>query len=481
MQNSVVGAMTIQIRNSRVFRFEMRTRMPFRYGITTLTDLPHAFVRLDVEVNNTPAVGIAADHLPPKWFTKNPDSPAEEDIAEMLRVLHHALALADGAGGDSVWQIWREWYDAQARWGAEENLAPLLTNFGVSLVERALIDAVCRATGQTFAQALRQNTLGIRLDEIHPTLAGLSPADLLPAQPLSRIIARHTVGLSDPLTDADVSEEERLDDGLPQSLAACIQTYGLRHFKLKVGGNKDHDLERLHRIAEVIAEYAPADYAYSVDGNESYKTLDDFRSFWEGVSGSARLKEFLTHLIFVEQPLHRSVALSPEVAAMNRNWPEREQRPPLIIDESDATLESLPTALNLGYAGTSHKNCKGVFKGIVNACLLAAHRRQGEPALLTGEDLSNVGPVALLQDLTVMANLGIESVERNGHHYFAGLSMFPPEVQQQVLGAHPDLYHTGGRGWPTLTIEDGKIDLTSLNAAPFGVGFDLDVTRFTAA
>ena len=36
-----------------------------------------------------------------------------------------------------------------------------------------------------------------------------------------------------------------------------------------------------------------------------------------------------------------------------------------------ATLDSLPTALALGYVGTSHKNCKGIVKGIANACLLA--------------------------------------------------------------------------------------------------------------
>src|SRR2546425_7628044 len=31
-----------------------------------------------------------------------------------------------------------------------------------------------------------------------------------------------------------------------------------------------------------------------------------------------------------------------------------------------SVLESLPDALGLGYAGASHKNCKGIFKGIIN-------------------------------------------------------------------------------------------------------------------
>ena len=98
---------------------------------------------------------------------------------------------------------------------------------------------------------------------------------------------------------------------------------------------------------------------------------------------------------------------------------------------------------------------------------------------MSGEDLCNIGPVALLQDLTVMAALGLESVERNGHHYCAGLSMFPPTVQQQALSAHADLYQASPAGWPTLQIAAGTIRLASLNQAPFGVGFVLDVEQFT--
>jgi hypothetical protein len=56
-----------------------------------------------------------------------------------------------------------------------------------------------------------------------------------------------------------------------------------------------------------------------------------------------------------------------------------------------------------------------------------------------------------------MAALGIESVERNGHHYFAGLSMFDKATQDAALTAHPTLYHRSSAGWPTLTITDGTI------------------------
>ena len=102
----------------------------------------------------------------------------------------------------------------------------------------------------------------------------------------------------------------------------------------------------------------------------------------------------------------------------------------MIIDESDAEWNSLPRAIRLGYHGTSHKNCKGVFKSIANACLLEKLRRETENSkfVMSAEDLANIGPVALMQDLAVAATLGISSVERNGHHYFAGLSAFPTIV-----------------------------------------------------
>jgi hypothetical protein len=97
---------------------------------------------------------------------------------------------------------------------------------------------------------------------------------------------------------------------------------------------------------------------------------------------------------------------------------------------------------------------------------------------MSGEDLCSIGPVAMWQDLTVCAALGIESVERNGHHYFAGLSMWPEDVQRQVLHHHGDLYHASHHGWPALTIRDGCVDVGSLLRAPFGVGFEMPVEHF---
>ena len=155
-------------------------------------------------------------------------------------------------------------------------------------------------------------------------------------------------------------------------------------------------------------------------------------------------------------------------------------RPDTIIDESDATLTSARQAVDFGYAGTSHKNCKGIIKGIANAAMLEHRRRndRGRRYELSAEDLTNVGPVALIQDLCVVANLGIPHAERNGHHYFKGLSMFPANVQEAVLAAHPDVYHRKN-GEIAVHIQSGILQVGSIVDHAFGVAADFDPMQFT--
>ena len=372
-----------------------------------------------------------------------------------------------------MFELWKRIYGRQAVWALSRGVPPLLAHLGTSLVERALIDAFCREHETSFASALRTNQLGIDLGSIHPELAGTAPSDWLPAEPATAIIARHTIGLGDPLFAEDISEAERCDDDLPQALADAIDTYGLTHFKMKLCGKLDIDLPRLKAVAALLEERSPG-YQFTLDGNEQYADIAAFREHWEAFLAEPELSSFLSddHLLFVEQAIHRDHALDDSVAQGFEAWPDA---PPTIIDESDAELDSLRRALELAYSGTSHKNCKGVIKGIANACLLA-HLRQANPDrpyLMSGEDLANVGPVALLNDLAVMSAIGIDHVERNGHHYFAGLSMYPRELQSNICAAHPDLYREGS-GFAALQIKGGKIEIDSVNRAPFGCSLSLD-------
>jgi hypothetical protein len=468
----------IKVRRVNGYVLPAVTRMPFRFGIVVMTEVPQIFLRADVEIEGRVGVGVAAEGLVPKWFTKDPATRIEDDRSEMLAAVVTACELClELEPAPSVFALWHALDEAQLVTTAADGVPPLLAGLGTSLVERAVIDAFCRIGGMAFADALRQDEFGIRVGDLHRELADARPADLLPASPPSRLLVRHTVGLSDPLTESEIPPAERVEDGLPQSLEACIKAYGLKRFKIKLCGDDERDLERLRAIVLVLEKLAPADWSFSLDGNEQFADAAAFRGFWDKGGADRSLAPALERLLFVEQPLRRDIALDEDAARTFRAWPER---PPLVIDESDATLESLPLALACGYTGTSVKNCKGVVRGIASACLLESRRRSRpqEAWILTAEDLSTIGPVALLQDLAVVATLGLEHVERNGHHYFAGLSMFSAPVQEAVLRRHGDLYMRAERGYPTLSIRDGAIDIGSVVAAPFGVKPELDPASF---
>src|SRR5262245_54857672 len=101
-----------------------------------MTELLHAFLFVTMEIDGRQELGVAADNLAPKWFTKNPETTYREDVAEMVEVIEHACALAVDAGNtESVFDLWHEVQRAQA--DRLRAVAPLLTGFGVSMVERA--------------------------------------------------------------------------------------------------------------------------------------------------------------------------------------------------------------------------------------------------------------------------------------------------------------------------------------------------------
>ncbi len=458
------------------FTLPAKTRFPFRYGIASMTDVPHLFMRTRVRTGARSSAGLTSEGLPPKWFTKDPATTFEQDLPVMLDTIAHAARAAEVIGGAAVtfFDFWRELYRQQDRWAQQSGVPPLLAGLGVSLVERAVLDGLCRATREPLHSKVVANRLGVRLNEVYPELGGAVPSDLLPAAPLSECFVRHTIGLGDPLAPGDIPSGDRLNDGLPQDLESSIRAYGLRYFKVKLRGVTREDSIRLREVLRVLAAETSGGFWLTVDGNENFHDFGAFKDFWEQVSCDSTLAELRTRTLAVEQPVHRDRALTDDTRAQLARW---ENRPPLIIDESDGAVGDVPHALAAGYSGASFKSCKGIVKGIANACLLEA-RRPSRPVLLTGEDLCTLGPIALQQDLAMMALLGVEHVERNGHHYYRGLSMLPAAWQELARASHTGLYSRHPLGFTHLRIDAGRLDLSTLNNAPFGVEPLFDLSGF---
>src|SRR2546428_5429210 len=229
-----------------------RTRFPFRYGIASMTDVPHLFARTTVTVAGKPSFGLSAEGLPPKWFTKNSATTFEQDLPEMLLVISHAAKLAERIAPVSFFDFWHELYRQQSDWANARHIAPLLANLGVSLIERAALDGLCRVAGEPVHRVVATNRLGLRLGESYAELGSAQPRELLPAAPRTSCYLRHTIGLGDALSPADIPPGERVDDGLPQDLESSIREYGLRYFKVKLFADEKRDVARLRELSRLL-------------------------------------------------------------------------------------------------------------------------------------------------------------------------------------------------------------------------------------
>ena len=305
---------------------------------------------------------------------------------------------------------------ASRAWGQARGTNDLLASNGAALMERALIDGLGIALGAALFALLQDNVLGLALERIHPEVEGLELAAVLPAAPVRSLYVRHTVGLVDPIRTAAIAPAERLNDGLPQSLEECIQRQGLRYFKIKIGGDPAAGLRALGgdrfalgRERRGVPHHARRQRTVRQRG----------RFYWSCWSGLKRLwGRFYHRILYVEQPMDRALSLDP---ALKKELEVLAAKRPLLIDESDESLDSFRRALDLGYSGVSSKSCKGLVKALANSALAWQRTAAGRPCFVAAEDLTAVPVVSLHQDLVHVAALGIGHVERNGHHYVRGL------------------------------------------------------------
>ena len=445
-------------------------RIPFRFGAATVTHAPQAFVRARIRLSDaassgTEAEGAAAELMIPKWFDKSPEKSNAENISDLRKALANAAdAYASERSSRTAFGHASSHYGSLVAAGEAMGLNALASNYGPSLIDRAILDALCRALGVSFTVAIRGNAPGID-SSLTPDLGRFDPVRFLgELGSLSRIAARHTVGMLDPVVTHDAGG---VSDGLPETLEQVIAVYGNRYFKLKLAGNPDADLRRLTEIA-VVLDRLP-EYTVTLDGNEQFADVKTIAEFWSQAAATPSLARLIAATLYLEQPLPRALALETDVSELARSKP-------LLIDESDASLDAFPTARALGYSGVSSKSCKGIYKSLLNAARCTLWNRYAPRRyFLSGEDLTMQAGLAVQQDLALASVLGLSHVERNGHHYvngFSGQGAGAAE-QQRFLAAHPDLYQRS-HGSVRLAIRDGSIDLGSLEIPGFASGAEPD-------
>jgi hypothetical protein len=428
----------LRIREVQLFQRPVTLRLPFRFGAATVTQCPQAFVRVRAEVGGRTFEGASAELMVPKWFDKSPALTHEQNFEQLRESLRNAReALLADADAQSPFVHSQTAGEAAIAVSVSRGLPRLAAQFGAAVLDKAVADAALRAAGLSWVDGLRTGVLG---DPWSARLELARPAE---------VTLRHTVGLADRLTDSDPGADPQ--DGLPATLEAAIRHYGLHHFKLKLCGRIEADLERLTRIADVLQRLA-GDWRVTLDGNETFADGADLGRFWHALQAAPALAELRKRTLLLEQPLARAVALREPIAALGITVP-------VILDESDDHASALDEGLALGYRGISSKACKGIYRS-----LASAHRIAQDPRLLlSGEDLTCQAGLAVQQDTLLAASLGITHIERNGHHYVNGFGLAPAAEADAFARAHAGFYDQHAR----LRVVGGQLDITSLHVPGF--------------
>jgi len=459
---------------------DLRLRLPFRFGVATLTEAPMLRLGLVVEdAEGRRAAGRAADLLPALWFDKSPDKPIELKIDDQIEMAAAAARISLDFGKKPVtpFRLSLETLAELKREAAARGINALTAQFGASFAERAMIDAVCRLAARPFEGALRTNLFAVEPEAIHPELKGLDLERVLPEAPLREMWVRHTIGLGDALTPADLPKGDRLDDGLPETLEEELATRGLRYFKIKIGADRAWNFARLTGIARILRQRCGTTFRVTLDGNEQVQNLGDLEWLLDRLGNDPDGRVLRRSILFIEQPLPRERALDPEIAPA---LAQVNRRCPVIVDESDDAPDTLALARRRGYAGVSAKNCKGVFKAALHRALVTVWNERDAGLgrwLVSAEDLSTLPVIPLQEDLATIAALGFEHAERNGHHYFRGLDHLSPRERQSALESHADLYEVR-EGLAQVRIREGRLRLGSIQCPGFGYASQADDAGF---
>jgi hypothetical protein len=437
----------------------VRLRLPFRFGAVTLRACPQLYVKTVVEVDGRhTTTGMAAELMVPKWFDKRAGRSEADNVRDLAASLERA---ADAYRNDTpapAFALFLRHAAVLQHAGTATGATALASAYGQAVLDRAVLDALCRALDMSVFEAVMRNVPGFADHEALADLRGFDWSRWLAAlKPGRSVLARHTVGMLD-----ELHADRSADDGLPATLPAVIRRYGNRCFKIKLGGDPAADTRRLAEVLDVLDRHVPH-HRCTLDGNEQVADAAVLAELVERVMALPAVRRRPEALLYLEQPLPRERTLAQPLPPLPL---------PLLVDEADGTLDAFVTARTLGWQGVSSKGCKGVSKAIVNRARCDRwndeSRRDGQPPrhFMSAEDLTCQAGLAVQQDLAIASLLGLAHSERNGHHYADGFGDASAAEQHAFAAAHPDLYEESG-GRARLAIREGRIAIDTLFRAGF--------------
>jgi len=224
-------------------------------------------------------------------------------------------------------------------------------------------------------------------------------------KPKPRIAMFHSVGGVDAVLPSEL--KERLNDGLPETLAEWIKYNGLTHIKIKLQGEDlKWDIERTVNIDRVAMETRPkTDWKYCVDFNERCPNVEYVLEYLR------KVKELtprgFDRILYLEQPTARDLKANRQNVMREAN-----KLRPIVVDESLVDLESLLLAREMGYTGVALKACKGQSQ-----TMLMAAAAQKYKMFLTVQDLTCPG-ASLIHSVGIATHVpGVAGIEANARQY----------------------------------------------------------------
>jgi L-alanine-DL-glutamate epimerase-like enolase superfamily enzyme len=311
----------------------------------------------------------------------------------------------------------------------------LCTQVTASAFDAAIHDAFGKSLNRSCYQTYGRELLGHDLARyLNSDFKGEALQPYINQQPRARIAMFHSVGGADAVLPAEL--QQRLNDGLPETLAEWIKYNGLTHIKIKLQGEDlKWDIERTVNIDRVANETRPqVDWKYCVDFNERCPNVEYVLEYLRKVRELT--PRGFERILYLEQPTAR------DLKANRQNlMHEAAKLRPVVIDESLTDLESLLLAREMGYTGVALKACKGQSQA-----MLMAAAAQKYKMFLCVQDLTCPG-ASLIHSAGIASHVpGVSGIEANSRQYM-------PAANEPWKKTHPGLF----------IVKDGTFDTSKLN------------------
>lgn len=448
-----MGTKDIYCIGSKLYFLPVKTRVPLKFGLETLTSVTCARVEMTVRNNNgETAKGWGETPLSVQWAWPSKLSYEErhETMKEFCGLLAEKWVKFTVKGHPMEigylflkYQLPLILKTINQKRKEKEDMPLLAALICCSAFDIALHDAYGKLLNipvyNTYNKEYMNNDLSYFIspaENSNVSFKGKYPEDFLVKTPVSELTAWHLVGGKDLLFENELNGNEP-DDGYPILLRDWIKKDGLKCLKVKLRGNdSDWDYNRLIQVGEIANGYKvkwlTSDFNCTVKNPKYVVDILDKLLI--------EYPQIYSKILYVEQPF------TYDIKKYKIDVHSVSARKPLFMDESAHNWSFVKIGRQLGWTGVALKTCKTQTGALLSLSWAKAHGMT-----LMVQDLTNP-MLAQIPHVLLAANAGtIMGVETNAMQFY-------PEASKLEAKVHPGIYRRS----------NGKINLQTISGPGFG-------------